>query len=169
MINFSKFQRRDFQLFTIFAKSFIIGLFLICFFSFFCLGFLSQTFAIHRTAVEGGSYFFKSFLPLPLPSQTLRHQPGDYCRELTSTHSQQPDSNREPLVSESKSLTTKLRALKQVPEHTFDFLARMNSSCKVPKFSDPVVPWNYNTNVFRSSYYSSMVVLDFRNLFLIKP
>ena len=31
--------------------------------------------------------------------------------ELTSAHSWQPDSNREPLVSERKSLTTKLRAL----------------------------------------------------------
>ena len=39
---------------------------------------------------------------------TLRHQPGNYCRELTSGHSQQPDSKREPLVSECKSLTTKL-------------------------------------------------------------
>ena len=60
---------------------------------------------------EGGGHFFNSSLPLPPASQTLRHQPGDYCRELTSAHSQQPDSNREPLVSERKSLTTKLRAL----------------------------------------------------------
>ena len=44
------------------------------------------------------------FHPLP-------NQPGDYCRELTSAHSLQPDSNQEPLVSQRKSLTTKLRAL----------------------------------------------------------
>ena len=43
--------------------------------------------------------------------QTLRHQPDNYCRDLTSAHSQQPDANRAPLVSECKSLTTKLRAL----------------------------------------------------------
>ena len=55
-----------------------------------------------------GGYLFNSSLPLPPASQTLRYQPGDYCRELTSAHSQQPHSNREPLVSERKSLTTKL-------------------------------------------------------------
>ena len=78
----------------------------------FYLGFLSRTFTIHRAAVEGGGYFFQSSLPLPPASQTLRHQSGDCCRELTSAHSQQPDSNREPLVSERKSLITKLRSLK---------------------------------------------------------
>ena len=75
---------------------------------FFCLGFLSRTFTNHRTAGEGGGYFFNSSLPLPPVSQTLRHQPGDYCCELTSAHRQQPGLNREPLASERKSLTTKL-------------------------------------------------------------
>ena len=70
--------------------------------------FFSRTFTIHRTAGEKGGYIFNSSLLLPLASQTLRHQPDDYCRELTFAHSQQPDSNREPLVSERKSLTTKL-------------------------------------------------------------
>ena len=60
---------------------------------------------------EVGGYFFKSSLPLPLASQTLRHKRGDYCRELSSTHSQ-PVLNREPLVSERMSLTTNLRGLK---------------------------------------------------------
>ena len=78
---------------------------------FSCLGFLSRTFTTHGTAGEGGGYLFNSSLPLSSASQTLRHQLGDYCRELTSAHSQQPDSNRELLVSERKSLTTKLRAL----------------------------------------------------------
>ena len=82
------------------------------FFFFFYLGFLSRTFTIHGTAGEGGGYLFNSSLPLPPASQTFRHYPGDYCRELTSAHSWQPDSNREPLVSERKSLTTKLRATK---------------------------------------------------------
>ena len=54
-------------------------------------------------------FFFNSLLLLPPASQTLRHQPGDNCRERTSADSKQPDSNREPLVSERKSLTTKLR------------------------------------------------------------
>ena len=65
---------------------------------FFYLGFLSRTFTNLRTAGEGGGHFFNSSLPLPPASQTLRHQPGDYCRALTSAHSQQPDSNLEPLV-----------------------------------------------------------------------
>ena len=72
------------------------------------MDFFSRTFTIHRTAGEKGGYLFNSSLRLPLASQTLRHQPDDYCRELTVAHSQQPDSNREPLVSECKSLTTKL-------------------------------------------------------------
>ena len=81
-------------------------------FSFFlCLGFLSQTFMNDRTAGEGGRHFFSSSLPLLPASQTLRHQPDDYCRGLTSAHRQQPDSNHEPLVSERKSLTIKLHAL----------------------------------------------------------
>ena len=40
---------------------------------FFYQGFLSRTFTIHRPAGEGGGYFFKSSLPLPSASQTLRH------------------------------------------------------------------------------------------------
>ena len=81
------------------------------FFFLFYLGFLSGTFTNHRTAGEGGGHFINSSLPLPPASQALRHQPGNYCRKLTSAHSQQPDSNRESLVSERKSLTIKLRAL----------------------------------------------------------
>ena len=77
----------------------------------FYLGFVSRTFTNHRTAWEGGVHFFNSSLALPPASQTLRHQPGDYCRELTSAHSQQPDSNWEPLVSERRLPTTSLRAL----------------------------------------------------------
>ena len=88
----------------------ILTMILVCFF-FFYLGFLSRTFTNHRAAGEGGGHFFNSSLPLPPASQAIRHWPGDYCRELTSARSQQPDSNREPLVSERKSLTTKLRAL----------------------------------------------------------
>ena len=45
---------------------------------FFCLGFLSRIFTIHRTAAEGGGYLFISFLPLPLAiaaeSSPLREQ-----------------------------------------------------------------------------------------------
>ena len=68
-------------------------------------------FTNHRTAREGGGHFFNSSIPLPPASQTLRHYPGDYCRELTSAHRQQLDSNGEPFASEDKSLTTKLRAI----------------------------------------------------------
>ena len=73
---------------------------------FFYRGFLSRPFSNHRTAGERSGYICNSSLPLPPASHTLRHQPGDYCRELTSADRQQPDSNREPLVSERKSLTT---------------------------------------------------------------
>ena len=73
--------------------------------------FLSRTLMIHRAAGEEGDYLFNSSLPLQPDSQTPRHQPGNYCRELTSAHSQKPDSNQELLVSERKSLTTKLCAL----------------------------------------------------------
>ena len=62
---------------------------------------------------EGEGYLFNSSLPLSPALPTLRHQPGNYCSELTY---QQPDSNREPLVFKRKSLTfnlcvTNLRAL----------------------------------------------------------
>ena len=77
---------------------------------FFYQAFLSSTFANHRTAGERGGDFFNSSLPLPPASQILRHQSADYCRELTSANREQPDLNREPLISERKSLTTKLRA-----------------------------------------------------------
>ena len=76
----------------------ITTLFLIpCILIFFHLGFFSRTFTIHRTAGEGGGDYFLS--------------PLYHCRELTSAHSQQPDLNWESLISERKSLTTKLHAL----------------------------------------------------------
>ena len=61
---------------------------------------------------KGKGFSFNSSLPLP-PAliHTLRHQSTNYCRELTSTQSQQLNSNQKPLVSEHKSLTNKLRAL----------------------------------------------------------
>ena len=78
---------------------------------FFYLGLLSRPFTNHRNTGEAEGHVFNSSLPLPPASQTLRHQPGNYCREFTNAYRQQPDSNQEPLVSESKSLTTKLRIL----------------------------------------------------------
>ena len=66
-----------------------------CFnFFFFLSGFSFTNIHDSRDSREGGGYLFNSSLPLPPASQTLRHQPGDYCRELTSAHSWQPDSNR---------------------------------------------------------------------------
>ena len=56
-------------------------------------------------------YLFNCSLQLPPTSQTLKHLPGDYCRDLTSALSQRPSSNQETLVSESKSLTTRIHAL----------------------------------------------------------
>ena len=89
----------------------------------FCLFAFSLTY-IHdsQDSRRRGGYLFNSSLPLLPASQTLRHQPGNYCRELTSAHSQQLDSNREPLVSKRKSLTTKLRALARFYLMTASFL-----------------------------------------------
>ena len=66
---------------------------------FFLSGFSFTNIHDSQDSREGGGYLFKSSLPFPPASQTLRRQPDDYCRELTSAHRQQPDSNREPLVS----------------------------------------------------------------------
>ena len=62
---------------------------------FFYLGFLSRTFIIHRTPGEEEGYLFNSSPPLPLASQTVRHQRGDYCVKLSPVHSQQADSNQQ--------------------------------------------------------------------------
>ena len=66
------------------------------------LSVFSHTFRIHRRAGEGGGYLFNFSLPFPPASQTHRYLPGDYCRELTSAYSWQPDSNQESLVSKRK-------------------------------------------------------------------
>ena len=79
--------------------------------TFFYLGFLSRTFTNHKTAGKGGGHLFNSSLPLPPASQAFVHCPSDWCGELTSAHSWQPGSSRDPSVSERKSLTTKLCAL----------------------------------------------------------
>ena len=52
--------------------------------------FFQITFTNHRTAGEGGGHNFNSSLRLPSASQSLRHQPGDYCRKLTSAHRGEP-------------------------------------------------------------------------------
>ena len=65
---------------------------------FFLSGFFSRIFSIHRTVGEVGDYLLISFLPLPTASQALRHQLGYCCRELTSVHSWQPETNMESLV-----------------------------------------------------------------------
>ena len=57
---------------------------------------------------------FKLLLTTSICSNNIRHQSVDYCSELISTHSKQPDSNREALISECKLVTIKLRALKLV-------------------------------------------------------
>ena len=44
-----------------------------------------MTFTIHRT-IGKWEAIFDSSLPLPAASSTLTHEPGDYCRELTSAY-----------------------------------------------------------------------------------
>ena len=77
---------------------------------FFYLGFLSETFTNHRTAGEGEGISLTPhyhFHPI--------HRHLEISRAFATERSllQQPFSNREPLVSERKSLTTILRALDQ--------------------------------------------------------
>ena len=45
-----------------------------------------------------GRLFLNSSLRLPPTLQTIRHYPGYCCRELTSVHSWQPDSNQKPFA-----------------------------------------------------------------------
>ena len=70
---------------------------------------------IHDSQDSSGreGYLFNCCPPLPPASRALGHKLGNYCSGFTSTHSWQADSNREPLVSERKSLTTKLCALEK--------------------------------------------------------
>ena len=77
---------------------------------FFYLSFLLRIFTIHMAAGERRDYLFNSSLPFPPVSQTLKHLPGDYCWELTSII-------WESLVSECKSLNTKLPSLKKSKWH----------------------------------------------------
>ena len=74
------------------------------------LGFLLRTFFIHRTAGQEECYFFSPLYHFHPLHRQFRLQPSDYCRELNSAHCEQLDANWEPLVSELKSPTTKLRA-----------------------------------------------------------
>ena len=89
---------------------------------FFVSGFFSQTFTKHKTVEEWGGHFFNSSLLLPPTSQTVRHQPGIYCTELTSAHRYQADWKRDPFVSGRKSLIAKLRTLWIGPYFHTDYL-----------------------------------------------
>ena len=68
----------------------------------------SRTFMknVQTHLLPGRDVIIESFLPLSSASQTLKHQPGNFHRELTYAHSQQSDQNQEPFLSECKLLTT---------------------------------------------------------------
>ena len=112
------------------------------------------------TAGERGCYFFNSSLLLAPASQTLTHQPGDYCTEVTSAHSQLPDSNRKLLVSEHKSLTIKLRALLQTLR-----MARYLSNGS--KFKNQLFADLFKTGVFKNFAIFTEKHLSW-SLFLVK-
>ena len=124
-----------------------------CFFHFF---YIWVFFYEHSriTGLQGKGHFFNSSLQLPPASQTPRHQPGDYCRELTSAHSQQPDMNREPLVSERKSLTIKLRTLKFANTFPVKTLYQSNTSnsYKTIRSSWRTLPSSLVLSVISKSY-----------------
>ena len=93
-IRFSKIREMRFSLTFVFLGFRVVKKCAMNLFFFLYLGFLLRTFTNHRTAEEGGGYFFNSSLQLhPL------HRHLDISRDW------------EPLVSERKPLTTKLRAL----------------------------------------------------------
>ena len=80
-------------------------------FVFFLSGFCFTN--IHESQdCRGRGDFFNSSLPVSPASRALRHQPGDCRGGLTPAHTQQPGLSQEPLISQRKSLTTKLRAPK---------------------------------------------------------
>ena len=85
---------------------------------FFYVGFLSHTFTNHRTVGKEKGISFTPDYHLHPFHRHLDISWGDYCRELTSAHSHQPDSNRKPLVFKRKSLTTKLSSLRLCIHHT---------------------------------------------------
>ena len=106
------------QFLTLFLLSFyIFEKSLPAFFFFSYLGFLPQILTNDRTVGEGGGYLFNSSLPLPPGLQTIIHWPDLYWIKLTSVHSWQQDSNREPLVSELKSVTIGVHK-KQISQFT---------------------------------------------------
>ena len=100
---------------------------------FFYLSFLCRPFTNHRTTAERGEPFFSSSLPLSPASETLRHQPGDYYREVTSAHRQQLDSSWQSLGSKRKSLSY-----------------------------TPFIQLSYYKNNFQSEKFSSDVFSNFR-------
>ena len=76
------------------------------------MGFFSQPFTNQRMQWKGEGISLTPHYHFHLLHRHLRHQPGNYCREFTSTHRQQLDSNQESLVSECKLQTNKLHTLK---------------------------------------------------------
>ena len=114
-----------------------------------------------------GGYLFKSSLPLPPTSQTLRHQPGNYCRELTSVHSWQPESSREPLVSECKSLIITLRALEGILSQVKSFVFKLVYKRSPPKQFPREFYQIFNSSSFKetSILYISKYIQDLKELF----
>ena len=93
----------------------------------FLSGFSFMNIHESQTAREVGGHFFNPSLTPATASQTLKHQPMDYCREIISADSQQPNSNREPLASERKLLTIKLPTISKD-------LAKITISGKILKY-----------------------------------
>ena len=68
------------------TRNITLTVFFVVLFCFFLSGFFfHSTFTIHRTAGDG-KVICDSNLPLPPTSRTLRHSPGDYCRQVTSAY-----------------------------------------------------------------------------------
>ena len=101
------------------------------FFSFFFLSWFF-IFTVYRTAGERRGYFFSSFLPFPLASQTLRHSQAITAEILPLNLV----AWLEP-VSKRKSQITKLRALNFSSKYLISSQAQnqvtmLKKYCKIP-------------------------------------
>ena len=142
-------------------------------FFFFYLGFLSRTFTIDRVVDKRENYFFNSFLQRPTVLQTLRHQPGDYFRRLTSPHSEKLESTRELFVSVAASfsvLTLQLKLYGQtclqwthpVPEGKCPRLAGARYVRVLGKFCKFRVFWKILRKLVSAKIIAKLLILEIR-------
>ena len=96
------------------------------------LSFPSQTFTNYRTAGEERRHFFNCSLPFLPASQTLRHQPDNYCREIISAH-----TKSSVFFSHSRTFMNSARVCWIIKRTVFNVCVCLNHS------------WRYEHNQFK--------------------